>query len=294
MIALIDGDIIAYQATTAAFKVVDWEDGEGPQPLADIPGAIDTAIHLVHEWTRLAGAKSATVCFSPRDGSNFRKLIEPSYKAGRPEKPPGYWEVVDAVEAAFKFYRIDGLEADDVMGIAGTDGRFGQTVVVSLDKDMKTLPALVFNPTKDVRPQKIAPAQADLVWMTQTLTGDPVDGYKGCPKIGPVNAARILGPHWRNLGALWKAVVETYEAAGLSEADALLQARLARILRAGDYNHRTKEVNLWHLTTPEPIVVSGTPPNIVNTPSATASESAGSSPSRRSGKQPRKNRKRAA
>ena len=46
---------------------------------------------------------------------------------------------------------------------------------------------------------------------------------------------------------LFKRVVQAYGEAGLSEADALLQARLARILRRGEYNEPT----LWALVDPD-------------------------------------------
>ena len=44
---------------------------------------------------------------------------------------------------------------------------------------------------------------------------------------------------------MWKLVVETYEKHGLDERDALQQARVARILRHGEYNNQTKEISLW-------------------------------------------------
>ena len=46
-------------------------------------------------------------------------------------------------------------------------------------------------------------------------------------------------------GELWAAVVATYEKAKLSEGDALTQARVARILRASDYDFKRKEPILW-------------------------------------------------
>ena len=44
---------------------------------------------------------------------------------------------------------------------------------------------------------------------------------------------------------LWKGVVETYFTKGLTEGDALIQARLARILRHEDYDYKKKEPILW-------------------------------------------------
>ena len=57
-------------------------------------------------------------------------------------------------------------------------------------------------------------------------------------------AAAILEPH-TSLRDMWSAVVSTFEAKGLTHADALLQARLARILRREDYDRETGEITLW-------------------------------------------------
>jgi 5'-3' exonuclease len=251
LIALLDGDIIAYQAASVGTKEIDWGDGDGAVPTSDLPGALETAFKLVEDWTRLAGCKQPLVCFSSRVGANFRKMLDPTYKAGRGDKPVLYWDVVDAIEKRFDCQRIEGIEADDVMGILGTSNRLGDTVIVSLDKDLATIPARVFNPAKDRRPRPIATAAADYTWMTQTLTGDPSDGYKGCPKVGPINAAKILAESGVQLGAMWSAVVAAFAAKDLTEDDALLQARLARILRRADYDRAKGTIALWHLTTPE-------------------------------------------
>jgi DNA polymerase-1 len=197
--------------------------------------------------------------FSGRTGANFRKYLDPhNYKSGRKDKPDNYWDIVDAIEARHRWFRVEGLEADDLMGIAGTDPSWGETVIVSIDKDMSTVPCRVFNPAKDIRPRHISEPMGDLFWMTQTLTGDATDGYKGCPKIGPVNAARILEEAGTSLTERWRAVLDTFAAAHLPPAHALLQARLARILRAGDYDKHRKEIKLWHLSDPVPLALTET------------------------------------
>jgi DNA polymerase-1 len=47
---------------------------------------------------------------------------------------------------------------------------------------------------------------------------------------------------------MWSEVLATYEKKGLTYEDALIQARIARILRGDEYNLDTGEMNLW---TPE-------------------------------------------
>ena len=78
--------------------------------------------------------------------------------------------------------------------------------------------------------------------MLQTLTGDPTDGYPGCKGVGPVGATKALQGHPEGH---WGAIVALYEKQGLTEADALLNARMAYMLRAHNYDFNTKEITHW-------------------------------------------------
>ena len=49
----------------------------------------------------------------------------------------------------------------------------------------------------------------------------------------------------RDTEHLWPVVTGAFEKAGLGEAEALTQARLARILRAEDWDFDNREVKLW-------------------------------------------------
>jgi DNA polymerase-1 len=77
----------------------------------------------------------------------------------------------------------------------------------------------------------------------QTLTGDAVDNYKGCPGIGVKRALGLLFNKKPN--EYWEIITKAFEKAGLTEMDALVQARMARILRTDDYNIQKGEVYLW-------------------------------------------------
>jgi hypothetical protein len=64
-------------------------------------------------------------------------------------------------------------------------------------------------------------------------------------------AERILGPHLGSGGKFnarrtWLAVVNAFEAKGLTAAHALVQAAWHRILRHTDYSYKTKEPTLWN------------------------------------------------
>ena len=130
----------------------------------------------------------------------------------------------------------DKLEADDLLGILGSSDK--DYIIWSIDKDLLTVPAhhLVHGKVVEVDEE-----QANYNFFYQTLVGDSTDNYKGCPTIGDKKATAILNKN----GASWKTVVDAYAKQNLSEMVALENARLARILRDGEYNFKTKEVRLW-------------------------------------------------
>ena len=73
--------------------------------------------------------------------------------------------------------------------------------------------------------------------------GDTVDNYKGCPKVGAVTAEKILNEAKGE--DLWQTVVNKYLKAGMTEEDAILNARMARILRKDEYDLVTHKIKLW-------------------------------------------------
>jgi DNA polymerase-1 len=119
---------------------------------------------------------------------------------------------------------------------------------------MKQVPGEHYNP-KTAERFTVLEAQADYWHMQQTLTGDATDGYKGLPGCGPKGAAKILVQVGGGVAAnwvsdwYWPRIIEAYENAGLTEADALVQARVARICRNSDYDFSERKVILW---TPPP------------------------------------------
>jgi DNA polymerase-1 len=278
--ALIDGDILVYLAASVVQKTTDWDDGLGAQVSTDMEEAARVARESVQKWASAAGCDSIVVTLSDLD-HNFRKTLTHTYKAHRKAaaRPLAFDAVRTSLAEDFKVVTIPGLEADDVMGIMHTSDRYrGKSVIVSLDKDMQTVPGTHFNPKTSKRPARIMPSTATLFWMTQVLTGDTVDNIKGIPKVGPVKAAAILGRCRPTLGELWPAVVEAYRQAKLPEAEAILNARLTRILQRDDYHRDTQEISLWHPTTPRRLSLQTS--RTASSPPASAPEPPAPGPSR--------------
>ena len=85
--------------------------------------------------------------------------------------------------------------------------------------------------------------EANFNHLCQTLSGDRTDNYSGIPGCGPITAEKILKGN-----ETWAAVSDAYKRAGLTEEDALANARCARICRDGDYTPKTGQVRLWKPT----------------------------------------------
>ena len=237
---LVDGDILLYQFAFANEFILKWSELVESKCIRP-ERAIFEVDNFIAGLVEMTKCDDHLICLS--DERNFRYTVLDSYKYNRPSERPELYSIIKKhFFEAHPVKTVSFLEADDVMGILST--RYpGKFIVASIDKDMRTVPGLLYN-WNNKATETIKPEEADWFWMYQTLTGDTVDGYKGCPGIGPVKAKTILGDA-DTLEVMWPRVVETYEAKGLTEDDALIQARLARILRATDYDFKKKEVILW-------------------------------------------------
>ena len=246
--ALIDGDVVAYRAAAGATQVIQWE-AEVASVAVYPDRAADVAVRTVREWASLANVGEPIVCLS--SPHNFRKVLLPTYKAGRKPKPEAYPAAVAALRAAYDTREVAGLEADDLLGILLTTPKYAGSVVLTIDKDLRTVPGLHLNPDKETFPGLVSEGKANLMWLMQSLHGDSTDNYSGVPGIGPKKAAKILaGLDCTDPLIGWGRVVGTYRAHGLTDADAITTTRVARILRRADYDKSSKEVLLWHPRTP--------------------------------------------
>lgn len=278
---LIDADVVAYQCSSALEQAVEWETGYWTWNV-NFMQVIDRVDSVVADMKEKLEADKVILCLTDPD-ANFRLSVLPTYKTHRASvrKPLVLWSVKEWLIAEREAVMRPGLEGDDVMGILSTCGGLrGEKIIVSIDKDMKTIPGLYVRTRATVDEngaevsgafdiQEITEEAADRFHMLQTLAGDVTDGYGGCPGVGLQTAVKIIDEgllkvpydHTFKTGKrageterryrteqtddTWRAVVSHYEAAGLGEDEALRQARVARILRASDYDFNNRKVKLW-------------------------------------------------
>lgn len=245
---LIDGDEFIFKASAAVEEVVKWDD-QNHVRYANENKAWKTLSEMVERIYDRFGTRDHVMCFSTEPRTNFRYSVDPTYKNNRAEsiKPICYATLRERVHNEFTCQSFHDLEADDVMGVLATRKSKTQHIIISQDKDMKTIPGQLWT-GKDLL--TVTPEEADYWHMYQTLVGDTSDGYKGCPGIGKVKAEKLLTealekPRHRDENVLWPVVVEQYVKKGLTEEDALTQARLARILRWSDWDAENKKPILW-------------------------------------------------
>ncbi|UFS66952.1 hypothetical protein LO749_20890 [Paracoccus denitrificans] len=277
---LIDGDVVAFQTAAAEEKAFEFEPGQwtyaadAEQGKANVDLAIDY-------YQSILDAERVVIAIS--DKENWRKEVLPTYKSNREgqRRPMILSALKDHLASTYETFIRPTLEADDILGILATSKTLipGEKVILSIDKDLRTIPGIHWNPSKETRypagrdpvaePVKVSMKEADLLFYSQALSGDAVDGYAGCPSIGPGRAKKIVrnpyelvrevstisrGPNagkervrWvkQPTTDVWRAIVSHYERAGLTEEDALVTARVARILRVEDYDFKERKVKLW-------------------------------------------------
>lgn len=258
---LIDGDVLAFRAAAATQQSFDWNGDGNVVEDADPKRAITVVRDLYESWRQAAGCYDCVIFQSDRRApkTSFRYHVHPQYKAQRSGVKP---VALLAVEKWLRDYRdatfYPGLEGDDALGIAAT-GEYRGGVVISTDKDMRTIPGYCFiiphmKHMSTSRVERIDDDTALRNTAYQAIVGDSVDNYKGAPGVGPKRASGLLeGTPWSSC-SYTDAVTAAFQYAWEKrrdkfvldswESEALMNWRCARILREGDYNRETGEIRL--------------------------------------------------
>ena len=233
---LVDADFIVYKACAGAEEDIDWGDD-----VITVVSRFSEALAMVER--DLSRLKAEFIWDVPElilffsDSRNFRKKIYPEYKGHRNRKKPcGYRKVISELGKGYEVIRLPELEADDSMGIYATANP--GNIICSPDKDMKQIPGRLFD-MKELT--MIDPVEGARWHLIQTLAGDQTDGYSGVPGIGIKRAVSLFEED----GYTWKTVVKAFTDKNLTEEDALLNARLARILTYTDYDPIEHTVIPW-------------------------------------------------
>ena len=233
---LIDADYIVYKACAGAEEDIDW----GDDVITVVSRFSEALKNVERDLTKIKNefmwdTPELILFFS--DSKNFRKKIYPDYKGHRNRKKPcGYRKVITELAEKYEVIKLPELEADDAMGIYATANP--GNIVCSPDKDLRQIPGKLYDMKELTTIDPIEGAKWHLI---QTLAGDQTDGYSGVPGIGIKRAVALFEEH----GYTWKTVVKAFTDKDLTEDDALMNARLARILTCTDYDPIQHSVIPW-------------------------------------------------
>ena len=246
---LIDGDLLAYKYAIVNQEEYAWNPGN-PTYVTDLEAAQEALAATIAGWEFDLNADQSVIALSDPK-FNWRKDVLKSYKHNRKsQKPLLHTALRDYMSRNWKTYELPTLEGDDVLGILATSPDIvkGKKIVVSTDKDLMSVPCSLYRPHKpNDGVLQINDRDAHWYHMYQTLMGDAVDGYEGCPGTGEKTAERVLAcstieHDW------WMLVCAAYSASKMRSDPierALQQARVARICQYSDYDFDEKRVIWW-------------------------------------------------
>lgn len=240
---LIDGDLLCFQ-TSIAFQ--------NKHPFIEGEFEYDSklALRVLEQRIRLMMATFETgrieFHFSCDRKKNWRRQLVESYKMNRNGKltPIGLSSLISYVMSAYPYVKEGILEADDTLSIAATGKYKGNNIICSLDKDFLSINTKIWNWTKKILKTQ-SKKDAFRFFIYQIIIGDSADNFKGIKGIGKVGAAKFLAQQSKNLLNIWGPLCELGATKGHDEEYMLSQARMAHLLRDGDYNWDTQEIILW-------------------------------------------------
>ena len=183
-VALVDGDIIAYRCAASCLPTK-----AEPDKREEAFVAKGRAADICNRIGDKCQADELRIFISGT--GNFRYSLYPDYKANRRNvpKPEHLGAVQQFLVRKWGAVFVDGMEADDAIGIAATEDI--DFTVCSIDKDLLQIPGNHFNFVKNEH-RLVDPETAAYNLYSLMLIGDTSDNVRGVEGIGPVNARRIL------------------------------------------------------------------------------------------------------
>jgi DNA polymerase-1 len=233
-IALIDGDSILYKVGFALEEELEDEEGNITYNV-DLINAKDYIDGLIDGILFNTSCDSLELWLG-ETGTNFRfalasEYLDHDYKHNRKEtrKPDKYNEMLEYIKKQYKSKSSKDCEVDDAVcyKLAESPDKY---TLCAIDKDvLYQSVGKHYNYGKD---EWVTVTNYEAIYYAylQTLTGDPTDGYKGCPNIGPVKAKKLLGePGEHSERVLWAKILLAYRTAYHKQNRTTKEARMAAL-----------------------------------------------------------------
>jgi len=191
--ALIDADIVAYRCAAS-------NDVEGGKEIA-----ILRTDKLMQDILYVTGAEKYRGFLTGT--GNFRKYINPEYKANRRNKPlPLHLKAcIDYLIKEWNVEVCEGWEADDALGMYQTE----DTIICSNDKDLDQIAGKHYNFVKQEF-YDVLELDGLRHFYKQLLIGDKTDNIFGVKNIGKVKAGRLID-HLNTEEEMFSTVKDLYD-----------------------------------------------------------------------------------
>lgn len=247
MIALIDGDILAWRVATATehkeYRVGEevfrykrdakaWCEENGVDPDTITPFVVKEPEHYTYHNIEsmidkiLEDTEATEYQIYISGEGNYRHDLAKTkpYKGNRSkaDRPSNLEDVRKYLVEKRGALVVNGAEADDYLGIAqceaervyqtmalsGKEEGCPRTVICTIDKDLDMIPGLHYNMSTG-KIYDVSTHFADYTFFKQVLTGDSTDNIPGIVGCGPKSAKRIL-EGCTTEQAMYKAVKDEY------------------------------------------------------------------------------------
>jgi len=189
MLALIDMDIIVYSCGFASDAEAKRQ-GLEHEPLPYCLQIVNQLIDRIVLETQADDYKGFLT-----GKNNYREDVAVTlpYKGNRDTSHKPYWykEIKEHLVERHAAIVVDGMEADDMLGIEATLDR-ENTVIATIDKDLRMISGWHYNWRKGPHVDYVTEEEGTRFFYTQLLTGDMTDNIQGIRGIGPKKAEKIL------------------------------------------------------------------------------------------------------
>jgi len=211
MLAIIDGDILAYAACKPrwqdkaenGFVTIELDEDGNRKPFEFTKK--EDQMYLQQCWGNLKKELDKLLdrvfcteyIMAVKGENNFRDKVYHDYKANRKNNPNNHNVFVPSMRKLMvkEDYAIEatGREADDLVRIWAEESRMSgrDFIVCSIDKDLKCIPGKHYLMHKD-EVLDISEEYAMRFYYEQLLKGDPTDNIPGVPRVGDVKAKKLL------------------------------------------------------------------------------------------------------
>jgi 5''-3'' exonuclease (including N-terminal domain of PolI) len=198
---MVDADIVVYRVGFA---------NRSGEPLSYTLQSVKTVMESI--YNTFPDAPERRVYLTGKD--NFRDKLATIrvYKGNRDplNKPEYYDEIRQYLIDYHGAEIIDGMEADDKLGIEQWKHKDRSTCIVGIDKDLLCIPGYHFNWVKSSMFYQTL-AEANKMYWTQVITGDTTDNIQGIPGAGPKAADKIINASDGTWLDMHNRVLQAYE-----------------------------------------------------------------------------------